>query len=72
LSWRFQKRSLLEYIFHAKKEELESFDYVTIKYLKEQSEYILYDDDFIIAAIRPFKNLLEKALNLELQLKANI
>jgi len=43
-----------------KKEELESFDYVTIKYLKEQSEYILYDDDFIIAAIRPFKNLLEK------------
>lgn len=53
-----------------KKEELESFDYVTIKYLKEQSEYILYDDDFIIAAIRPFKNLLEKALNLELQIKS--
>jgi len=34
---------------------MESFDYVTVKYLKEQIEYTLYDDDFATEAIQHLK-----------------
>jgi len=53
-----------------KKEDMESFDYVTVKYLKEQIEYTLYDDDFATEAIQTFKNSLEQALNFKMQIQS--
>jgi len=61
LSWKFQK--------HCKKEDLDFFDCVTIEYLKEQTEYILYYKDLSGAAIISLKELLEKALNFKLQIE---
>jgi len=42
---------------------------VTIEYLKEQTEYILYYKDLSGAAIISLKELLEKALNFKLQIE---
>jgi len=43
---------------------------VTVKYLKEQIEYTLYDDDFATEAIQTFKNSLEQALNFKMQIQS--
>jgi len=55
-----------------KKEDLDFFDCVTIEYLKEQTEYILYYKDLSGAAIISLKELLEKALNFKLQIEMSI
>jgi hypothetical protein len=64
------KTQSIQIYLPCKKEYIKSFDNVSIRYLKEQLKFDLYFNDFASEAIKSLRNLLNKALNSELQIQS--
>jgi len=63
------KTQAIKIYLPCQKEDVGSFDIISVKYFREQMEYDLYVNDFAAEAIISLKNMLEEALNFKLQIQ---